>query len=316
MASNELFVSLKYSSHLLCSIILFPLFLIITVIGELFFQRNETNIHGEVAVVTGGAQGLGRQLAIELAKRGCDIAVVDILEDKAKDTAKYLNEVFNVKAKSYKVDISNYHQLVDFHSQVVRDFDDITIVVNNAGLIRFTDSSSPMTFGEIQMLVNVNFTSHLWINQLFLPRMKQLKRGHIMAVSSLSALFPTPIVQHYGSTKSAIRSYMASLRADLGSENYGIQITTIMPTYLTTHEATKNFLTTCGLSEKAPLLDGAYVAGQAVSGMLRGLDEMALPQACSIIYKLLELLPTWMRDRLFRLIQPKIDVKSFQYNSK
>ncbi|XP_061394416.1 17-beta-hydroxysteroid dehydrogenase 13-like [Musca vetustissima] len=303
-----------YWINLLVTILLFPILLWVSVIRWLFDRNPETEVKGEVAVITGGAQGLGRKLAIEFARRGCHIAVVDILEEKAQETAEYLKKTFKIKSKAYRVDITNHQKLVEFHSQVTRDFGDITIVVNNAGIVYFSDSA-PRDFDEIQKIITVNFTSQVWINQLFLPRMKVLNRGHIMSISSLGALFNTAQLQIYGPAKSAVRAYMSSLRMDL-NEYSGINVTTIMPTYMTTHQPTEQIVNSNGLGKFLPVLDGDYVAQEAVKALLQGVDEMTLPRQCIYGFKLQEFLSAWMRDKILLFLHPKIDLNAQQSKSK
>ncbi|XP_005183041.1 17-beta-hydroxysteroid dehydrogenase 13 [Musca domestica] len=297
-----------YWMNLLVTILLFPILLWVSVIRWLFVRNPEATVRGEVAVVTGGAQGLGRRLATELARRGCHIAVVDILEHKAQETAEYLKKTFKIKSKAYKVDITDHQKLVEFHAQVTKDFGDITLLINNAGIVYFSDST-PRDFEEIQKIITVNFTSQVWINQLFLPRMKALNRGFIMSVSSLSGLFNTAQLQIYGPAKGAVRSYMASLRMDLNQYS-GINVTTIMPTYMTTHQPTEQIVNSSGLGKLAPVLDGDFVAKEAVDAMLQGVDELTLPRQCIVGFKLQEFLSAWMRDKIMLFLHPKIDLNS------
>uniref|UniRef100_A0A1I8PZP2 Uncharacterized protein n=1 Tax=Stomoxys calcitrans TaxID=35570 RepID=A0A1I8PZP2_STOCA len=307
MAINNFRTACIYYMQFILLLFLYPIFLIAIVIRELCNRPQETQIKGEVAIITGAARGLGRQIAIELSKRGCHIAVVDILENAAEETATYLKESFNVKSKAYKVDISDHHQLLKFHREVVQDFGDVTILVHNAALLRLSDSN-PQDCEQIQNMITINFTSQLWLNQLFLPRMKSLNRGHIMAISSCAALFPSAYGQIYGPTKSAVRAYMASLRADLQSGRYKIKLTTIMPTFLNTNQYTNDFLRISGYDKLMPQLDGTMVAQQSVEAMLKGLEEITLPRTLSLVYKLQEFLPTWLRSGLSGHILPKLNL--------
>ncbi|XP_059218607.1 17-beta-hydroxysteroid dehydrogenase 13 [Stomoxys calcitrans] len=308
MANNYNGVPLLYYMHFIATLLLSPIFWVIIVIRELFHRPKATQVQGEVAVITGAARGLGREYAIELAKRGCHIAVVDILEDAAKDTANFLSESFNVKAKAYKVDISDYQQLNEFHSNVVQDFGDVTILINNAAILAISDSN-PMDCKEIQKRITVNFTAQLWMNQLFLPRMKELNHGHIMAISSIAALITSPYGQIYGSCKSAVRAYMACLRTELKLAKYNIKVLTVMPTFLNTNHQVLHLVKLYGFDWVLPTIDGDVVAKQAVEAMLHGLGEITLPRIISLFYKLMELWPTWLRDFVLAVMSPKVNVE-------
>uniref|UniRef100_A0A1I8PU11 Uncharacterized protein n=1 Tax=Stomoxys calcitrans TaxID=35570 RepID=A0A1I8PU11_STOCA len=308
MANNNIQVPLTYYFHTIATLVLTPIFWVIIVIRELLHRPQNPTIKGEVAVITGGARGLGRELAIELAKRGCHIAVLDILEDEAKDTAKFLSESYNVKAKAYKVDISDYEQLNEFHSNVVQDFGDVTILINNAAMLAISDST-PMDCKEIQKRITVNFTAQLWMNQLFLPRMKELNHGHIMAISALAALITSPYGQIYGSSKSAVRAYMACLRTELKLAKYNIRVLTVMPTFLNTNHQVLHFVRLYGFDWVLPTIDGDVIAKQAVEAMLHGLEEITLPRIASLACKLMELWPTWLRDFVLGVMSPKVNVE-------
>lgn len=185
----------------------------------------------------------------------------------------------------FQVDVTSHHQLVQFHSQVTQDFGDVTILVNNAGIIYFSDSSS-QDFEQVQRVAQVNFVSHVWLNQLFLPHMKNLNRGFIMAVSSLSSLFGSPELQVYAATKSAVKMYMSSLRVDLKRLKYRINLTTIMPTYMNTQQNVEEIIRSNGQDKLTPFLDGEVVAREAVESMLTGIEELTLPRVCGYLYKL------------------------------
>lgn len=106
-STSNLQTCFVYSLHFVANLLLYPVLVCIAGIQALLPRRQEANIRGDTAVVTGAAQGLGRKLAIELAKRGCNIAIVDIVEDKAKETANFLSETYKIKAKAYKVQNTN-----------------------------------------------------------------------------------------------------------------------------------------------------------------------------------------------------------------
>ena len=81
--------------------------------------------------------------------------------------------------------MSNFEEVKDLQIQVSHDLGDVTVLVNNAGILCFSDYFNPKP-EEIQNMINVNMTSHFWTNQVFLPKMKQLKRGYILAISSIA----------------------------------------------------------------------------------------------------------------------------------
>lgn len=116
--------------------------------------------------MTGGANGMGRTIAMELARYGCNIALVDVDYEAAVETAKYLY-VLGVKAFAYKADVSNYHEVVQLKDRVNQDLGTVDILVNNAGLlpkVSLTEGNPD----DINRIIQVNLTSHFWVCYLFI----------------------------------------------------------------------------------------------------------------------------------------------------
>jgi NAD(P)-dependent dehydrogenase (short-subunit alcohol dehydrogenase family) len=84
--------------------------------------------------VTGGANGLGKEICRELAKLGCNVAVVDIDFISAKETAESLR-TFGIVSKAYKVDVSNFDEILALKKEILEDIGEVDFLVNNAGII-------------------------------------------------------------------------------------------------------------------------------------------------------------------------------------
>lgn len=150
--------------------------------------REITGIQCELSFkVTGGGNGLGRALCLELAKHGCLVAIADVDLDGAERTAQDLRRM-GVKAKAYKVrtiffriwdklkttfyskyghilfqvDVSDYEQVQSLRENIEKDLGPVDILVNNAGLLTNV-SLMEGTADEIQRVINVNLTAHLWV---------------------------------------------------------------------------------------------------------------------------------------------------------
>ncbi|XP_054086679.1 17-beta-hydroxysteroid dehydrogenase 13-like isoform X2 [Zeugodacus cucurbitae] len=259
-----------------------PIILFISVL--IYFYDNYVrsrvckNIAGEVAVVTGAAGGLGKCIAAELAAKGCHVAICDINFDLAVATAKEIADRYGVKAKAYKVDVTNYDEIVELNEKLTTEIGAATILVNNAGLLLHSDQLNP-TVEEIELMVKVNYLSHYLTNRVFLPNMKKAKRGHIVAISSVSGLVLLPLAEPYCSAKTAVRTLMRVLRAELRLNNItGIGVTTVFPSFLKTHSKVEKLARDSGYAEIYPLLNGEEVARRTVRGMLRGEVEIAMPE--------------------------------------
>nr|XP_036219625.1 short-chain dehydrogenase/reductase family 16C member 6-like [Bactrocera oleae] len=188
--ATDAFKKLRAWSVVALLTLFMPTILLISVLIYLYdnFVRSKVckDITGEVAVVTGAAGGLGKCIAIELAARGCHVAICDINFDLAVTTAREIAEKYGVKAKAYKVDVTNTMNC-ELNGKLTNDIGAATILVNNAGLLFHADRIKP-TVEEIQAMINVNYTSHFWTNRVFMENMRRAKKGYIMAICSVAGI--------------------------------------------------------------------------------------------------------------------------------
>lgn len=134
------------------------------------------NIGGQLALVTGGANGLGREICLCLAKRGCNVAVVDLDLENAEKTASNCRQ-FHIKAKGYRVDVSNYNEIRDLRKQIEEDLGPVDILINNAGILAALSlrEGAPE---DIDRIIRVNLTAQFYVSVLdySLVRKKELSK--------------------------------------------------------------------------------------------------------------------------------------------
>lgn len=98
------------------------------------FLKNRKDIRGQLALVTGGGNGLGREICLKLAAQGCNIGVVDIDGKAAEDTAEEIRNL-GLKAKAYKVDVTSFVEIVKLRDDLRRDIGPVDILVRIQGCI-------------------------------------------------------------------------------------------------------------------------------------------------------------------------------------
>lgn len=129
------------------------------------------NIRGQLALVTGGGKGLGREICLRLAKEGCNIAIVDIDVDSSKETAEDCRDL-GVKAEFYRCDVSDNDSVEMLKYQVIHRSGVVDILVNNAGIL-FGRPIIEETPQNIQKMVGVNLMSVFWVcrspSHIFFP---------------------------------------------------------------------------------------------------------------------------------------------------
>ena len=137
-----------------------------TYIYHLFIPRKPADVSKQLALVTGGGNGMGRAFCFRLAKEKCDIAVVDIDYQSALRTASEIQEEFKVKCRAFQCDISDYAAVLELKNKVELEMRPIDILVNNAGLLYMSDFlTSDMK--DIKRVVDVNVTSQIMVSNDF-----------------------------------------------------------------------------------------------------------------------------------------------------
>lgn len=197
-------------------------------------------LKGKVAIVTGGARGLGHAYVLRLAKLGADVAVVDIdLKGGAKfgepmsaDTVADEVRALGRRSIEIEADLSKREAANDVVKQVMAEFGRIDILVNNAGgAITPAERSLPSTIPDedIHLTLDANFMSAVFCCQAVIPVMKQQKSGIIINTSSGAARNVSRGGSYsvYGAAKAAVTQYTRSLAAELGK--FGIRANCIAP---------------------------------------------------------------------------------------
>lgn len=121
-----------------------------------------------------------------------------------------------------------------------------------------------------------------------MPKMKELNKGHVVTISSISAVTPIANAKIYSATKAAVRSLSTTLRMEVMDENKDISVTTVLPFFLTTNKRVDKLIQLSHLPKTLPSIDGDIAAKYVVNAMLNGEREITVPYTFLYGYKLLE----------------------------
>jgi short-subunit dehydrogenase len=174
-------------------------------------------ITDRVAVVTGAGSGIGRATAIELASRGCTVALADVNAEGLAVT-KQTVEDHGRKASVHIADVSDPDRMSELPEEVVDQHGSVSILVNNAGVLsvgRFADDE----LDDIRWIVGINIWGVVHGCHYFLPHLRKSDEAHIVNVSSMAGLIGIPQNASYSLTKGAVRSFTEALRAELVGTN-------------------------------------------------------------------------------------------------
>lgn len=153
-----------HNIKLYCLIVLLMIPETLRGIKNFFFPPKPKCIKDQVAIVTGGGNGLGRAIAFRLAEEKCKVAVVDIDFKGAQQTAQEIVQKFNVQAVAFRVDVSNLEQIKQLKIDVEKSLGCVDILVNNAALLGMDVSLMDNTPEMIQKIIDVNLASHFWVS--------------------------------------------------------------------------------------------------------------------------------------------------------
>ena len=153
------------------------------------FTPTEKYVRNEIVLLTGSAKGLGRQLAIEFAKRGSILVLLD-MDDVENSKTVELCKAAGLSTKrlfAYHCDLRSREEMRAVCECVRRDVGDVTILVNNAGIQSFK-SFMECKEDEFMGIMRVNLFASYWLLKEFLPAMLSRNHGHIVSVASSSGL--------------------------------------------------------------------------------------------------------------------------------
>ena len=194
----------------------------------------------KVAIVTGGAQGIGRAIGELFCSEGANIVLADINIDKVQETARIISEKTNQKCTPLKVDISKKDDIEMMVSRTIKEFGRIDILVNNAGIM-LRKLILDMSEDEWNKVMDVNLKGTFLCSQIVAREMVKQKEGKIIHISTCSAKKPTIYEAAYSASKAGILGFNRILAAELGP--YGINCNSILPGATDTEMIRKTFLT-------------------------------------------------------------------------
>lgn len=193
-------------------------------------------LEGKTAIITGAARGIGKSIAIELAKAGANIAFTDLFyDDNAKATEKELADL-GVKAKGYASDASKFDQTHEVVAQIAKDFGSIDVLVNNAGITKDT-LLMRMTEDMWDAVINVNLKSAFNFTKAVQTTMLKQRSGSIVNMSSVVGVSGNAGQANYSASKAGMIGLTKSVAKEVGSR--GIRCNAIAPGFILTEMTDK-----------------------------------------------------------------------------
>ena len=187
-----------------------------------------TTIRGSAAAVTGAASGIGRALALELAARGCDLALADRDEAGLQATAAEIGRAGSQKVTVHRVDVGEPQQIADFAEAATLAHPGLNIVVNNAG-VALLGQFDEIDQAQMDWLMDINFWGVVHSTRAFLPHLARQREAHIVNLSSIFGIIAPPGQTAYAAAKFAVRGFSESLRHELQMAASPVRLSVVHP---------------------------------------------------------------------------------------
>ena len=272
-----------------------------------------TAINGSAAAVTGAASGIGRALAIELAARGCDLAIADRDEAGLAAVAAELSKSGR-KVTTHRVDVSDPAQIQQFASAATSAHPGLNIVINNAG-VALLGHFNEIDMAQFEWLMNINFWGVVHGTRAFLPHLSNRPAAHIVNISSIFGIIAPAGQTAYCSSKFAVRGFSEALRHEFWLAKSPINLTVVHPGGIKTNIVRNMRMGTVIAADNARRVesierfdnDFARTTAQAAAQtIIKGIEKNAPRVLIGGDAKFMDLLQRFRPGRYFSVLQRRI----------
>jgi len=181
----------------------------------------------KVAAITGAGSGMGRELALELARRRCDLALCDVNDLGLEQTVSAARSL-GVTVTSAKVDVAERQAVFTWAEQVKHAHGRVNLIFNNAG-VALSSTLEAVSQQDFEWIMSANFWGVVYGTQAFLPHLRASGEGHVVNTSSVFGLIASPGTGSYNASKFAVRGYTEALRMELDMMKVGVSATCVHP---------------------------------------------------------------------------------------
>ena len=253
-----------------------------------------TGISGKTVVITGGASGMGRLLALKMARRGGTVVVYDLDPGALDAVVGEIRGQTGRDAHGFLCDVSDREEVYRTAGEVHESVGKVDILINNAGIVsgrRLMDTPDE----KIEAVIGVNSLALFWVTKSFLPDMLERGSGHVVTIASAAGLLGVDKQADYSASKHAAIGFAESLRVELKKTGYAnIRTTLVEPFYVNTgmFEGVRT-----RFRRILPILEQEEVTDRIVRAIQRDRQELKMPFVVNLV-PALKLLPVDLFDRL------------------
>ncbi|MCX8007915.1 MAG: SDR family oxidoreductase [Coriobacteriia bacterium] len=260
-------------------------------------------LSGKTVAVTGGGNGIGRELVLELLRRGARAAALDISQEGLDETRRLAGDAAE-RLSTHVANVADRAAVEALPEAIVAAHGQVDGLINCAGIIQPFVKVNDLDYAAIERVMNVNFWGVVHTTKAFLPHLLARPEAHIVNVSSMGGFVPVPGQTVYGASKAAVKLFTEGLYSELADT--GVRVTVVFPgavaTDISKHsgvgvpneqaasEQAKSFPTTSPQDAAKIILDGMEADAYRVlvgkdATMMDRLTRLSPKKAADIIYK-------------------------------
>lgn len=260
---------------------------------------------GKVAVVTGAGSGIGRALALELARRGARTALSDIDGEGLGATAEQVRAL-GADAHAAELDVSDREAVIAYATAVAEHFGVVHQVYNNAGISGGGRTVLDAEWEVYDRVLGVNLFGVINGTKAFLPHLVASGDGHVINVSSLNGIMAQPTLSAYCASKFGVRGFTEALRSEMLADRLPVKVTAVHPGGINTNIATNDLVAgeAGGLevteahrervriyNEKLLRMPAAKAAAIILDGVAAGAPRVRVGNDAKLLDRVVRLLP-------------------------
>ena len=192
------------------------------------------NLEKRTAVITGAASGIGRAIAVSLARRGCNLALADVNDSGLSETARMAQLAHTdpinqrgprseLRISQHRLDVADRRAVAAFPQAVIAAHPGVDILVNNAG-VAVGGTFEAVSEEDFEWLFEINFWGVVRMTRAFMPLLRKSDDARVVNLSSIYGLISPPGETSYSASKFAVRGFSNSLRHELAGSKVGVTV--------------------------------------------------------------------------------------------
>ena len=247
-------------------------------------------ITGKVFVVTGGGNGIGREVVLELLRKGGRVAALDLSETGLAETAELAKA--GDRLTTHVVNIADRKAVEKLPAAVAKAHGQVDGLVNVAGIIHRFVPIAELSYDDIERVMNVNFWGTVNTVKTFLPVLTERPAASLVNVSSMGAFVPFPGQSAYGASKAAVKLFTEGLYAELRGTN--VAVTVVFPGAIATNITGNSGVQMAGSADAtagAKMTTAASAGAQIVAAIEKGQYKLRIGGDAKMLDRLARLMP-------------------------